>query len=137
MKKFKYPKVVKTYVEIKIPVKQENGEWRSALLHKDGSTTVQSFAAHETAQSCWVCCDAHNKRLGFSDEEVQQILKHYGKEQKETKKGQKAKAVEKAKATKKEKKKRPKKRDKASSRKERGLSGTGQVRKRKKRKKEA
>lgn len=92
-KKLKYPKKFKSIkTELKFP-RFIDDRWWGVLLRNDGSFIKSGFVGHHTESSCWICCKAHNKRVGYSAKKVIEILKSfdYVKEEKRKKK-QKAKS---------------------------------------------
>lgn len=107
MKKDKYPiKFKGDKVRLKLPVySKKKGFWMCAYLNKDGTTEYQGFAGHDTEESCWVCCRAHNKRVGYDPKAVKKFIKTYY----EVKKEEKIKKEKKANKRKSKSKKRKKK----------------------------
>lgn len=74
----KYPKIIKTEIELEFPLHQENGgKWIAARLHKNGTHAITGHAEHHTKESCQIVCKAYNNRVGFTDKEVKKILKKY------------------------------------------------------------
>lgn len=103
-KDIKYPFLLKEE-RIKIPVlREKDSAWVGAFLNEDGTTEINAFAGHHTPESCWVVCRAYNGRVGYSEEQVEKILKQYGY----GKKGQKKQKGKKDKKGKKKKKKKDK-----------------------------
>lgn len=70
---------------IAIPIKS-GGKWRCGEINKDGTVNqITGIADHHTEQSCWICCDAHNQRVGYSKKKVKKMLKKWAKKEKNTK----------------------------------------------------
>lgn len=70
----KYPREYKGVTElINIPEFSDNTYW-CAKFNTDGTTTKSGFAGHKTEESCWICCMAHNQRIGYSRKKVDKIV---------------------------------------------------------------
>ena len=70
---------------IAIPIKL-GGKWRCGEMNKDGTVnSITGIADHDTELSCWVCCNAHNKRFAFAKKKVKKMLKKWAKKEKNTK----------------------------------------------------
>jgi len=92
-KKIEYPRKFKgQFALVKIPVLTTDRGYLCSLLEKDGTTTESGFAGHQTEDSCWICCMAHNQRFGYSRKEVDKIFKQLTNEGKNSK-GKKDKKV--------------------------------------------
>lgn len=90
MSKFKYP--IKNIKErAKIPIFIENKGWKSAHVNADLSfdTKTHWICYHETEESCWIPCKAFNKRVGYSEEQINQLLHKVKKNEKKKKKKKK------------------------------------------------
>ena len=68
----------------------------SGFLLKTGAIRELKGVEHHTEKSCWVCCKAFNKRVGYSKEDVKALIKKY-QNVKEVKKPKRQKEVKKTK----------------------------------------
>jgi hypothetical protein len=61
-------------IPIKVPAMTKDRGWLCSFLNADGTTTESGFAGHSTIESCWICCMAHNNRIGYTKKEVKKII---------------------------------------------------------------
>jgi len=83
----KYPEKNKEL--IKVPL-FKGDTWWCSLLNANGTQFESGFAGHLTEESCWICCHAHNQRVGYSKKDVKKIIEHFNHGKKD-KKGKKTK----------------------------------------------
>lgn len=87
-----YPKKYQgELVPIKIPVFNSERGYVCSFLNANGTTFESGFAGHTTEKSCWVCCTAHNERVGYTKKQVDKIINKINDERK-AKKAKKGKA---------------------------------------------
>lgn len=94
----RYPKKYKNVKTLlKFPVKIK-GKWFACKLTKKGVKKDQKgsiikfcIGTYELEQHCWIICNAHNDRVGYTRKEVKKLIKKFkdGEENKKTKKGKK------------------------------------------------
>jgi hypothetical protein len=93
----KYPIKYKKKPEfVKIPVFYDDTWWCS-IINEQGKTEKSGFAGHHTEESCWICCNGHNRRVGYSKKDVKKVMNQFGYGKKEEK-GKKAKKPDKGNA---------------------------------------
>lgn len=83
---------------IAIPHRVQSGNFKVSEIDENGKTLkVNGFAEHETEDSCWVCCRAHNRRVGYSDKKVKKFLRQISDKNEQEDKKRKIKEAKKEK----------------------------------------
>lgn len=77
----KYPRKYKGENTLaQIPIKTSLNRYRCGLINSDGSVNkITGIADHKTKESCWICCNAYNNRIGYKGKHIKKILKLWRK----------------------------------------------------------